>query len=83
MMMETQQKLYDVYCVSKFVIEGIAESQALVLRMFGAIRCQKGCPGNHASATLEQDLQHQLRGWCLGPTVCTVGEFWKAAEGFL
>ena len=36
MMMETQQKLYDVYCVSKFVIEEIAESQALVFRLFGA-----------------------------------------------
>ena len=75
--------LYDVYRVSKFVIEGIEESQAPVFWMFDAIRCQKGYPGNHASATIEQDLQHQLRGWCLVPTVCIVGEFWKAAEGFL
>ena len=37
MMMETQQKLYDMYSVSKFVIEEIVESLALVFRMFGAI----------------------------------------------
>ena len=61
-MLETQQKLYDVYCVSKFVIEEIAESQALVFWMFGAIRCQRAGLGT----TLRTRCATSARGMVSG-----------------